>query len=202
MRIACKLLLPLFATIAAAALSGRPAAAQIEALHEGTGNHCGVLDTTNPHEPTGECEVVMHDVQSPHLPFPGVILSNGGMILSACHVESEAYVAEDGTGLITHQTLTDVPGLGDSCQVAPCVEATGQSIPWPLQTSETAAGDMPMTSTFCLGRSVVCTVERDVDQAAGHHYVFRAEDSPCLEGTGVELTGRAESETSNLEVVH
>ena len=72
------MLLPVLTALAAMALSATTASAQlIEVHHEGTGNHCGIAVVVD-HEADGECLIAAHDVQSPHLPFPGVLLSVGG----------------------------------------------------------------------------------------------------------------------------
>ena len=200
MHFARSLLLLVMTALAAMALSATTASAQlIEVHHEETGNHCGDVTVTD-HEADGECLIVAHDVQSPHLPFPGVLLSAGGTTLSVCHNEFEGYVGEDGSGSITHQTLDDVvfpPILPpDSCQVTPCVEIGGGQEPWPLQVREEAGAEI-LRTTFCVN-NMDCTIDVRIIQT-GHHYNFRAEDSPCLEGTGVEVTGRWESEPAPTE---
>ena len=204
------LLLLVLTALAAIALSATTASAQlIEVHHEGTGNHCGDTVVVD-HEADGECLIAAHDVQSPHLPFPGVLLSAGGQTLSACHWEFEGYVGEDGSGSITHQSLTDVvfpPILPpDTCQITPCVEAGSSQEPWPLQVRE-EAGVETMRFTWCVN-NMGCTIDVTIVQM-GHHYNFRAEDSPCLEGTGLEFTARWESEPApnetnetETEIVH
>lgn len=188
-----------FATAPAAYATDEP----VEAITEAGGVHCGAVSVVN-HEASGECEVVAHDVQSSHLGFPGVLISAGGSPLTACHWEVESYIAEEGAGLFTHQQLTDTPS--NQCFLAPCAEETGVA-PWPFQITE-EAGVETLIFTLCInagGGDVVCTLGLDAQQF-DHHYLLKAEDSPCLEGTGVEFTGEWESEPAsgqtNVELLH
>lgn len=175
----------------------------VEAITEAAGVHCGAVSVVN-HEASGECEVVAHDVQSSHLELPGVLIGWGGSPFALCHWEFESYIAEEGTGLFTHQQLASTPN--SQCFLTPCVEEAGVA-PWPFQIAE-EAGAETLIFTLCINAGsgdFVCTLEVDAQQFE-HHYLLKAEDSPCLEGTGVEFTGEWESEPAsgqtNVELLH
>ncbi len=185
MRLARKLFLLVAMAFAALAMTAGAASAQVEVLEE-DGGHCSAVAVGVGHAVTGGCDVEY--TTEHHIPL--VAYTPAPVIVSNCNVHLSAQIGETGAGVVNVAVFTaetvnpPVPG----CTRAPCDEATGQMLPWPVQILETGPSTERLEATFCLrtipsgpgGPGTYCEVHLPFSQVGNHnHEVGDNQEYPC-----------------------
>jgi hypothetical protein len=182
----------LLGAVTGAILAGHAqSAAGVEVSREAFGEHCPEV-TLGTHSATGGCRISVvgeGDFQ----------MEAFGSLLSACHVDYEMRIDEDGHGYIYNQTA-----IGTGCTTPICA-TSGAPRPWEVQIHE-SAGTMTMQTSSCFESSSVGTINCTYDQQlliGGHTYEFLALASPCTGPLSfIHITSHAEPLLYNVEFAH
>jgi hypothetical protein len=172
-------------------------------------HHCPPVALDADHNVTGGCTIHFNNEG---VGFAIVSHQNGTEpIFTVCSMEFTARVGEDGLGYIRGQTLG-----GANCGLTPCDEAAPShaTVPWPTGLFEFGpephSEEEVLVFTFCIralnnpegAQGLPCTLVIDANPQPNHAWELRANDAPCLEGNGVEISGHWISEGGGIETIH
>jgi hypothetical protein len=169
-------------------------------------HHCPPVVVDFQHDVTGGCPESFDTISGLVLRQHLSIFTES--VISYCDFSGFlARIGEDGLGYLTNQAM-----IGPSCGITPCDEAASShaTVPWPAGLFETAPHEEVLVFTFCVralttvegSQGVPCTLVIDANPQASHTWQLLANDVPCTEGNGIEVTGHWVSLGQGIETIH